>query len=59
MSTNRVISWTAQMHRHQGNLALADGSVQQYSSARLQQSATNALAVFAASNNAPFRLLIP
>jgi hypothetical protein len=59
LSTNATVSWTAAIHGNKGNICLTDCSVQQLSNARLQQSATDALAVFAASNNAPFRLLIP
>jgi prepilin-type processing-associated H-X9-DG protein len=59
MSTNRVLSWTAQIHSHQGNLAFADASVQQLNDARLRQSATNMLSAWFAVTNASFRLLIP
>ena len=60
LPTNRVMSWTAQIHKHGGNVALADGSVQQYTSAKLQQSATNALrAYYEATTNTSFRLAIP
>ncbi len=63
LPTNRVISWTAQIHSskngNHGNICLADGSVQQYSSARLHQSATNNLRAWFATRNAPFRLIIP
>ena len=60
MPTNRVLGWTAKMHTNQGNLAFADGSVQQLVSAKLQQSATNALRVYyEATTNTSFRLAIP
>jgi len=58
--TNTALGWTAEQHRHNGNLAFADGSVQQFSSARLAQSVTNALAAYsAATSNATFRILLP
>lgn len=60
ISTNSVMSWTSRMHSNQGNICLADGSVQQWTSSRLQQSATNAFrAYYAATTNASFRLAIP
>lgn len=59
LPTNRVMSWTAKIHQHKGNMALADGSVQQYTSAKLQQSATNVMRIWFATNSAPFRLVIP
>ena len=34
--TNRPTGWTADLHNGQGNVALADGSVQQYNNARLR-----------------------
>lgn len=42
MTPNDVISWTREMHRHKGNVALADSSVQQSSPARLQQNLAGA-----------------
>ena len=60
MPTNRVMSWTAQMHNLNGNICFADGSVQQYSSTRLYQSITNALQAYSVvTNNTSFRLAIP
>jgi hypothetical protein len=60
LPTNRVTSWTSQIHSNKGSISLADGSVQQYTSAMLQQSATNALRAYRASaTNATFRLVIP
>jgi hypothetical protein len=59
MPTNRVMSWTAQLHNLNGNLSLGDGSVQQYSSAKLDQSASIALRAWLATTNAPLRLVIP
>jgi len=58
--TNRVMSWTTQIHAYGGNICLADGSVQQDNSAALQKSATNVLrAYYEATTNATFRLAIP
>lgn len=58
--TNAALGWTSELHRHNGNLALADGSVRTFSSAGLAPSATNALAAyFAATSNATFRILLP
>lgn len=61
MPTNRAMSWTSQIHNNKGNISLADGSVQQYSSAaNLHKSATNALrAYYDATTNGTFRLAIP
>jgi hypothetical protein len=60
MPTNRVMSWTAQIHEHRGNLGLADGSVQQPSSAQLQRFANSALRdYYDATTNASFRIAIP
>jgi prepilin-type processing-associated H-X9-DG protein len=48
---NAAISWTRERHVNQGNIALADGSVQQFSAARLRDAiaytgvATNRLAM--------------
>ncbi len=36
--TGLNIQWTDKMHQKQGNIALADGSVQQYSSSKLRES---------------------
>jgi hypothetical protein len=60
VTTNTALGWTAEQHQHNGNLALADGSVQQTSSARLASSATNALdAYYVATSNTTFRVLRP
>ena len=60
MPTNQLMGWTSQLHSNKGNICLADGSVQQYTSAKLQQSATNAIrAYYEATTNATFRLVIP
>jgi hypothetical protein len=44
------VGWTKDMHRYQGNIGLADGSVQQYSDSRLGEAllgagTTNRLAI--------------
>jgi prepilin-type processing-associated H-X9-DG protein len=36
LTTNRLSGWTAEMHGHQGNVGLADGSVQGFSTASLR-----------------------
>ena len=41
LSTNRPSGWTAEMHNGVGNIALADGSVQQLSTLNLQSTVTN------------------
>jgi hypothetical protein len=35
LKTNSPVGWTSEMHRYQGNIGLADGSVQQFSSSSL------------------------
>jgi hypothetical protein len=49
VNTNYPVEWTSEMHHNQGNVGLADGSVQQYSGYRLQEalspSVTNRLAI--------------
>ena len=36
LTTNLVVGWTAEMHNLQGNIAMGDGSVQQFSGTRLR-----------------------
>jgi prepilin-type processing-associated H-X9-DG protein len=51
LSTNTPVSWTREIHGNQGNVLMADASVQQFSTASLQKAlentggATNRLAV--------------
>ena len=66
MPTNRVFSWTTELHVKKGYLCLADGSVQVSDgdgtvlpNVRLQQSVTNTLRAWLATTNAPFQLAIP
>ena len=59
MPTNRVMGWTSKIHNDQGYLVLADGSVQNPSSATLHRYATNALRAHFATTNTSFQLLIP
>lgn len=60
VTSNSVPGWTTQIHQAGGNLALADGSVQQLSSARLHQSFTNALrAHYETTTNTTIRIIIP
>lgn len=40
-TTNEFVGWTYQMHGRQGNVALADGSVQGFSSSRLREALRN------------------
>jgi prepilin-type processing-associated H-X9-DG protein len=59
-SSSRRLRWTTAIHNRQGNLGLADGSVQQVGDARLQEQLTNSLrAYFDATTNTSFRLAIP
>ena len=37
LTTNMVLGWTAQIHNLQGNIALGDGSVQQFNGPKLTQ----------------------
>jgi len=41
LRTNSVVGWTHEMHNGFGNVALADGSVQQFSSAKLREAVAN------------------
>ena len=52
LTANVSVGWTAALHRNSGNVALGDGSVQQFTSARLQDQAIH-------SGVATNRLLIP
>ncbi len=51
LTTNTLFRWTSEIHKSQGNVALADGSVQQFNDERLTNAlhrtglATNRLAV--------------
>ncbi|TAL02564.1 MAG: type II secretion system protein [Verrucomicrobia bacterium] len=52
VSTNTALSWSAARHKLQGNVALADGSVQVFSNLRLMQAVV-------ATGNPTNRLLFP
>lgn len=52
LTTNRAAGWTADLHKLQGNVGLADGSVQQMTSSRLR-------AAIAATGDATNRLAMP
>jgi prepilin-type processing-associated H-X9-DG protein len=52
VGTNLPVTWSAARHVNQGNIGLADGSVQQFNSARLWQA-------FKDTGSATNRLLIP
>jgi hypothetical protein len=41
LATNMSISWSREMHVFQGNVAMVDGSAQQFSSSRLREGLTN------------------
>ena len=41
LNTNSPVGWTRDLHRYQGNIGLADGSVQQFSSFRLSAAPYN------------------
>lgn len=40
-TTNELVGWTHQLHNRQGNVALADGSVQGFSNSRLREALRN------------------
>ena len=50
--TNTPVAWTKKRHVNQGNIALADGSVQGFSSAKLREAIAN-------SGNATNRIAFP
>ncbi|PYK02209.1 MAG: hypothetical protein DME23_02250 [Verrucomicrobia bacterium] len=52
LTTNVTVGWTAALHNHSGNVVLGDGSVQQFTNARLQEQSAH-------SGVATNRLLIP
>ena len=52
LTTHVTVGWTAALHNHSGNVVLGDGSVQQFTSARLQEQSAH-------SGVATNRLLIP
>jgi prepilin-type processing-associated H-X9-DG protein len=59
-SSSRRLGWTTAIHNRNGNLCMADGSVQLVSDAELHQQLTNSLrAYFEATTNTSFRLAIP
>lgn len=59
-TTNKTMGWSAQQHNLRGNLGFADGSAQQVTNTRLQQSATDALhSYFTATSNTSFRIAVP
>ena len=52
LSADRPVGWTERMHGRQGNVGLADGSVQQFTNLRLQQA-------FGNSDASPTRIALP
>lgn len=60
IQTNDIVSWLGKTHQGNGNAALSDGSVQQYTSARLHAAVTNAIQInWEANTNATLRLAMP
>ena len=60
INTNYPVSWSDKMHRGQGNIVLADGSVQQYSRSRLREALLNGPAQVTQVNRAwTNRLVFP
>jgi len=51
LATNLQVGWTHELHSGNGNICLADGSVQQFTAARLKEAVTN--------TSAGSRLLMP
>jgi prepilin-type processing-associated H-X9-DG protein len=56
MSTNNRITWTSEIHKNAGNIALADGSAHQFTTPAL---ARQFQAVFASTTQAVHRLALP
>lgn len=40
LTTNTALGWTGEIHKFQGNVAMGDGSVQQFSAPRLNEALT-------------------
>jgi competence protein ComGC len=60
VTTNSALGWTAEQHQHNGNLALADGSVQQFANARLPAFLSATFTAYSgATSNTTFRILLP
>lgn len=60
LTTNRRMQWTTEMHKNKGNLGFADGSVRQFTRAKLQASASSSLrAYYEATTNTSFRIAVP
>lgn len=60
IQTNDTAAWSGTLHQGGGNVALADGSVQQWTSAKLYQALTNALQThWQERTNATLRLAMP
>ena|SRR5271154_4282785 len=56
LTTNSLVEWTAERHHFAGNIALADGSVQQETVSGLSNAILNSISATGAATN---RLIIP
>lgn len=60
IKSNDVPAWSGRGHLGGGNMALADGSVQQYTTGHMRSCITNAIRInWQASSNATLRLAMP
>ena len=60
VTPNTALGWTAEPHQHNGNLTLSDGSVQQFSNARLPAFLSATFTAYSgATSNTTFRILLP
>lgn len=58
--TNDTVRWVGTVHQGGGNVVLADGSAQQWNSAKLHEAVTNTLAIYGADRtHAPLRFALP
>jgi len=58
--TNDTVRWIGTVHQGGGNVVLADGSAQQWSSAKLHAAVTNSAAIYSQERtNATLRLALP
>lgn len=60
IQTNDTAAWVGRTHQGQGNVVLADGSAQQFTSARLHQAVTNLFQIYRRERtNATLRIAMP
>lgn len=60
IQTNDTLAWVGSTHDGQGNVALADGSVQQFTNEKLHQAVTNLFQIYRRERtNATLRLAMP